>query len=244
MDADIGIDDRAVFEPAVNRDVVGRGDVHVFFRVGLEPLRHLRADERGQFSQLADHHAHRVKHVPERNRQGVRAQGHIALPGAIGGAGQHAAAHQHQVHRQHLSDVTLLDQLAHVQIGGRSATLQAGHGAHIFLARQRREFFGLFRIRAEGPFAVDVLARFNGVFAKLIVRRHAHRDQHGFDLRIGVQRLVVAVRAPHAELIGRRLRGIRMRGAHGIELGFGHAFQRRHVRARPPPAACSDEAYT
>ena len=113
-----------------------------------------------------------------------------------------------------------------------------------FFLRQRREFFGLFGIRAERPFAVDVLARFNGVFAKLIVRRHAHRDQHGFDLPVGVQRLVVAVRARHAELIGRRLGGIRMRRAHGIELGFGHAFQRRHVRARPPSAGCSDEPYT
>ncbi len=103
--------------------------------------------------------------------------------------------------------------------------------------------FGLFGIRAEGPFAEDVLARFDGVFAKLVVRRHAHRDRHGFDLRIGAQRFVAAVRARHAELIGRRLRGIRMRRAHGIELGFGHALQRRHMRPRPPSAACSDEAY-
>ena len=99
MYAAVGVDDRAVFEPALNHDVVGRGDIHVFFRVGLEPLRHLCSDDGGHFGQLADHHAHGVKHVPERNRQRVRAQGHIALPGAIRGAGQHAAVHQHQIHR-------------------------------------------------------------------------------------------------------------------------------------------------
>jgi hypothetical protein len=52
-----------------------------------------------------------------------------------------------------------------------------------------------------------------------------------------------SVRARHAELIGRCLRGIRIRRAHGIELGFGHALQRRHMRTRPPSAACSDEAH-
>ncbi len=61
--------------------------------------------------------------------------------------------------------------------------------------------------------------------------------------RVGVQRFVVTVRARHAELIGRCLRGIRMRRAHGIELGFGHALQGRHMRTRPPSATCSDEAY-
>jgi hypothetical protein len=88
-----------------------------------------------------------------------------------------------------------------------------------------------------------VLARFNGVFGKLIVRRHAHRHRHCFDPRVGVQRFDVAVRARHAELICRCLRGIRMRRAHGIELGLGHALQRRHMRTRPPSAARSDEAY-
>jgi hypothetical protein len=66
-------------------------------------------DDRRQFNELADHHAHGVKHMAEGNRQRVGAERHIALPGAIRGAGQHAAVHQRHVHRQHLSDVTLLD---------------------------------------------------------------------------------------------------------------------------------------
>jgi len=87
MYADIGIDDCTVFDPALHHDVIGRGDINVFFRVGLKPLRHLCADNRGHFGQLTDHHAHGIKHVPERNRQRVGAQRHIALPGAIRSAG-------------------------------------------------------------------------------------------------------------------------------------------------------------
>jgi hypothetical protein len=88
-----------------------------------------------------------------------------------------------------------------------------------------------------------MFARFNGVFRKLIVRRHAHRDDHGFHPLIGVQRLVAAVGAFHAELIGGCLRSLRMRSAHGIKLGVRQALQGRHMRPRPPSAACSDEAY-
>src|SRR5262249_26776544 len=37
-----------------------------------------------------------------------------------------------------------------------------------------------------------------------------------------VEAVVAAVRALHPELIGRSLRRLRMRRAHGIKLGFGH----------------------
>ncbi|MNC88025.1 hypothetical protein D3C83_38060 [compost metagenome] len=62
-----------------------------------------------------------------------------------------------------------------------------------------------------------MLARFERVFCKDVVRRHPHRHERRFDLRVGVHRLVVAVGARHAELLGCRLRRVGVRRADGVE---------------------------
>ncbi len=50
--------------------------------------------------------------MTEGDDQRVRAERHIFLPGAIRRARKHTAAHMRHVHRQHFTDVALLDQLA------------------------------------------------------------------------------------------------------------------------------------
>jgi len=76
---------------------------------------------------------------------------------------------------------------------------------HFLLTGQRRQFLSLFGVGAERPFAVDVLARFQGVLREHIVRRHAHGHQRGFDLGVRVHRFVVAIGPRHAVLVGRCL---------------------------------------
>ena len=87
------------------------------------------------------------------------------------------------VHREHLADVTFLHQLAHVQVRRRRAPLQADHRVQLLLARERRELFGFLVFRAQRPFAVDVLARFERASRELVVRGHPHRDECRFDRR-------------------------------------------------------------
>jgi len=65
-----------------------------------------------------------------------------------------------------------------------------------------------------------MLSRFESVFGQRIVCRHAHCDGDGLDLWIGIQTVVAAVGARHAELIGGCPRGLFVRRAHGVEFGF------------------------
>jgi len=105
--------------------------------------------------------------------------------------------------------------------------LQADHGAPRFLVRQRRELFGLFRIRAEGPFAVDVLAASLAFFAKLhSAPARAPRPPLLQPLDRHASALSLPYAPRHAELIGR------------MPARYPHAPCTRHrARLRTRPSA-------
>ncbi len=215
----------------------------VFLRVGLEPLLGLGADDGRDFRELPRDHAHGVDRVPERDGQGICAELCVALPRAVRGARQHTAVHHRHVDRQHLADVSVLDELAHVEVRGRCAPLQADHRAQVLPARERRHVLGLLRVRAERPLAVDMLARVESGLRESEVRRHAHGDERSLHLRVGAHLADVAIGALHAILVGRRLRGVRVRGAHGKKLGLRQLRQRRNVRPRAPASARPDQPH-
>src|SRR5438093_2785817 len=67
----------------------------------------------------------------------------------------HAGADQRG--REHLADVTPLDQVTHVRHRRSGAGLQTSHGEDALFLSQRGEGLGLFQTVAERPFAVHGL---------------------------------------------------------------------------------------
>src|SRR5438445_9256809 len=79
------------------------------------PLRDSRRDAGRDFGELAEHGAQRVDGVAARDGQHVGAVGAYALPDAAGAPLQLRLRHRAQVCREHLADVTLLDEITRVQ---------------------------------------------------------------------------------------------------------------------------------
>ena len=89
-----------------------------------------------------------------------------------------------------------------------------------------------------------MLAGFECGHGDFVVRGHAHRHQCGFDLRIRTHGLQIAIGFFYAVFISGGLRGIGVRGAHGVELHFRHFLQHRAVGIRAPTSAGTDERYS
>ena len=92
MHADVGVDDRTVFEPT--RNMMLSGEVTSTYRF-VSVSNHCGTCVLTSAETSANSPAtmHRRRSLAERDRQRVRAERHVALPGTVGGAREDAAAH-------------------------------------------------------------------------------------------------------------------------------------------------------
>ena len=235
---------RAAVEAAADQDVVGRGDVEQRVGAGVEPLLRLGRHHRRQPGEIAGDEAHRVDRVAVGDGQRVGAERGVALPGAVRRPGQHALAHQADMHRQHLADIARRDQLPQMHHRRIDPRLQADGGGEPLGLGQRRQLHRLGGRPPQRPFAIDVLARLQRRLGRLVVRRHPHDDGDRVDLRRGDHLAVIVERQPGAVSLARRLGAVGPRGAHRGQLDIGARLQRRQMGARRPgaPDAGADQA--
>ena len=169
--------------------------------------------------------------------QHVGAVGAYALPDAAGAPLQLRLGHGAQVRCEHFADVTLLDEITRVQNRRVTAPLQADDGLERALASEPRHFFGLGEILAERPLTADRLSGLQAGHDQLPVTGHPYADDDEVDIRIRHHVAELVEPALGAKRRGRRLGGVRVRGADRLQLVVGQRLQGGHVGIGTPAAA-------
>jgi hypothetical protein len=160
-----------------------------------------------------------------------------ALPDAAGAPLQHGLGRRVQIGREHLADVAPLDQVTRVQDRRVTAPLQADDGLQRALAREPGHLLRLGQSRAQRPLTAHCLPGLQAGHHQLAVAGHPHADDDEVDLRMRRHVAEAVERTLEAERRGRRLGGVLVRGAYGLQLVVGQGFQGGHVGIRSPAAA-------
>src|SRR5438876_6139943 len=178
----------------------------------------------------------RVRGVADRDREHRRAVFPVVEIGVVR-LHRRSPAHSRTDQRggEHLTDVTLLDQITDVSHRRRRARLQSRNGEDALLLRQRGQAARLIEAVAKRPFAVDGLASIERGSRQLQVMRHSHGD--GYDIHVGAvdDVLMVVERERHAKELAGGVGRFAPAGGQRRDLEvIRERLQSRNVRLRRP----------